>query len=84
MKKFVILLSAASLMLVAGCTNSPEKAAEAHYKDTIKAHSGLKTEAVEVTKISQEGDTAVVNVSADLKYNEQLNLVKEKGKWVVK
>jgi len=84
MKKFIILLSAASVMLLAGCNNTPEKAAEAHYKKTIKAHSGLKTEAVEVTKISEEGEEAVVNVSADLKYNEQLKLVKENGKWVVK
>jgi uncharacterized lipoprotein NlpE involved in copper resistance len=84
MKKFAIALSAASLLFLAGCTNTPEKAAESFFKDTIKAHSGLKTEKVQVVKVSEEGDKAVVNVCADLTYNEQLNLVKENGKWVVK
>ncbi|MCB9481461.1 MAG: hypothetical protein H6680_06545 [Desulfobacteraceae bacterium] len=85
MKKFVVLMSAASLMLFAGCQKqTPEKAAEAHFKNSIKAHSGLKTETLQVTKVSEEGDKAVVNVCAELKYNEELNLVKEDGKWVVK
>ncbi|MGE4520527.1 MAG: lipoprotein [Desulfobacteraceae bacterium] len=84
MKKFAILFAATSVLVLSGCSNTPEKAAEAHFKDTIKAHSGLMTEAVKITKVSEEGGEAVVNVSADLKYNEQLTLVKENGKWVVK
>jgi hypothetical protein len=85
MKKFVILMSAASLLIFAGCKNqTPEKAAEAHFKNSIKAAAGLKTETLKVTKVSEEGDKAVVNVCAELNYNEELNLVKEDGKWVVK
>lgn len=84
MKRFIIACAALSLLVLAGCNSGPEKVAEKHFKKSIDSHSGLATESLKVTTVKADEKKAVVKVEASLKYSEELTLVNEDGKWVVK
>jgi uncharacterized protein YcfL len=84
MKRFIVLCAALSMVVLVGCKATPEKAAEKHFKKTVDAHSGITTENLKVTTLKADDKKAVVKVEASLKYAEELTLVNEDGKWVVK
>lgn len=84
MKKFAIITcSALSLFFIAGCSSSPEKAAEKYFKDSIKSHQGLNIEQIKIENISQDKTKAVIKIDSKLNYSKELTLVKKNGKWVV-
>jgi uncharacterized protein YcfL len=84
LKRFIIILSIGCAVLLAGCSSTPEKAAEKHFKETMKNHSGITTNNLKVSKVSENGDEAVVKIEADLKYDEEITLIKEKMSWKIK
>lgn len=84
MKRFIVLCTALSMVVLTGCKATPEKAAEKHFKSTIGSHSGVTTEDLNITTIKADDKKAVVKVEASLKYSKELTLVNEDGKWVVK
>lgn len=84
MKRFMMILSVAGLLMFAGCKCTPEQAAEKHFKKTIKAHGNIATENLKITTIKADDKEALVKVEADLKYAQELKIVLENGKWVVK
>lgn len=84
MKRFILILSIGCAVLLAGCSSTPEKAAENHFKETMKNHSGITTNNLKVTKVSENGDEAVIKLEADIKYDDEITLVKENRKWKIK
>ncbi|PID78048.1 MAG: hypothetical protein CSB21_01925 [Deltaproteobacteria bacterium] len=83
MKRFITVITVALIFVFAGCTPSPEKAAEKNFKASLKKMPGVKAKKIDIKKISGTKNKAVVEIKAKLDYSKKLTLVKKNHKWVV-
>ena len=87
MKKIMYLCMILSVLLVFGCgKDSPEDVAKDYVKkqfNLVNADkldtSGLKYTVSE----DKESNSAIVKVSGAIKYEEQIHLIQENGKWII-
>jgi hypothetical protein len=87
MKKIIYLGIILSVFMVFGCgKSSVEDVAKDYVEKQFKLDKAgkLDTSKLKYTVTEdKEGNNATVNVSGTIKYEEQIHLVKENGKWVI-
>ena len=87
MKKIICLCIVLSVLMVFGCgKDSPEDVAKDYVKKQFKLDNAGKLDTSDlkytVTE-NKEGNNATVKISGIIKYEEQIHLIKEKGKWII-
>jgi hypothetical protein len=87
MKKIIYLCIILSVLMVFGCgKDSVEDVAKDYVKKQFKLDNAGKIDTSNlkytVTE-DEEGNNATVKVSGTIKYEEQIHLIKEKGKWII-
>lgn len=87
MRKAIICLAVAGLILFVGCAEQkPEDAARKIVDQQVKIHHKgieLDTSKVVYKVVEQEGDKAKVEVSGDIAVQAVIPLVMQDGKWVL-
>ncbi len=87
MKKMLCGVMVIAAMMLFGCSKpSPEEAAEEYVKKQFASDFGAKLHTSDLTyKIVKEDENNVtVNVSGNIFYEEDIQLVKDGNKWVLK
>lgn len=87
MKKIIYLGMILSVLMVFGCgKDSPEDVAKDYVKKqfTLDNAGKLDTSDLKYTVTEdKEGNNAIVKVSGAIKYEEQIHLIQENGKWII-
>ena len=87
MKKIIYFGMILSVLMVFGCgKDSAEDVAKNYIKKQFTLDTAGKLDTSNLTYTvteDKEGNTATVKVSGTIKYEEQIHLIKENGKWII-
>lgn len=87
MKKIIYLGMILSVLMVFGCgKESVEDIAKDYVKKQFTLDTAGKIDTSNLTYTvteDKEGNNATVKVSGTIKYEEQIHLIKENGKWII-
>ena len=87
MKKIIYLGMILSVLMVFGCGKDSAEDVAKNYVNkhfTLDTAGKLDTSNLTYTVTEdKEGNTATVKVSGTIKYEEQIHLIKENGKWII-
>lgn len=87
MKKMLCGLMAIAAIMLFGCSKpSPEEVAKDYVKKQFTADYGvnLNTSTLAYKIVKEDENSATVNVSGNIYYEEDIKLVKDGKKWVLK
>ena len=87
MKKIIYLGMILSVLMVFGCgKDSAEDVAKNYIKKQFTLDTAGKLDTSNLTYTvteDKDGNNATVKVSGTIKYEEQIHLIKENGKWII-